>query len=284
MIAVLSIFLLLLSVGPAILFAVNWRLYRVPTEGDTATVPRVSLLIPARNEAGAIEAAVRSGLASEGVELELIVLDDHSDDATAQIVERIAAKDSRVRVEKAPPLPAGWCGKQHACYRLAELSTMAVLAFVDADVRLEPDALARASAFLQNSGAGLVSGIPLQQTESLLEQLLIPLIHFVLLGFLPISRMRTSSQPSYGAGCGQFFVAERDAYFRAGGHAAIGASMHDGIMLPRAFRARASGPTSWTSARLPLAGCTQPRPLSGTDWQRTRQKRWPRPPLSCRGR
>jgi len=61
-------------------------------------------------------------------------------------------------------------------------------------------------------------------------------MHFLLLGFLPLDRMRDSLKPAFGAGCGQLFLANREAYRRAAGHAAIRASRHDGLMLPRAFR------------------------------------------------
>ncbi|HEX2726572.1 MAG TPA: glycosyltransferase, partial [Beijerinckiaceae bacterium] len=125
---------------------------------------------------------------------------------------------------------------QHACALLALEARYPVLLFLDADVRLRPGAVARAAAFLDSSGAGLVSGFPHQVTVTLLEKLLIPLVHFILLGFLPIDRMRRSLSPAYAAGCGQLMVTRRDAYDRAGGHAAICATLHDGIRLPRAFR------------------------------------------------
>ena len=112
-----------------------------------------------------------------------------------------------------------------------------LIAFLDADVRLGPDGLARLAAFLDASKADLVSGFPHQQTGTLLEKLLLPLIHFILLGFLPLARMRRSTHPSYAAGCGQLFLARKAAYDESGGHAAIRATLHDGIKLPRAFRA-----------------------------------------------
>ena len=71
----------------------------------------------------------------------------------------------------------------------------------------------------------------------IVERLVIPLFHFVLLGFLPLGRMRRSRHPAYAAGCGQLFLARRFAYEAAGGHTAICSSLHDGITLPRAFRA-----------------------------------------------
>jgi hypothetical protein len=200
------------------------------------------VLIPARDEEGSIGAAVEAALRSEGVDLEVVVLDDSSRDGTAAIVRGIAARDPRVRLETAPPLPAGWCGKQHACAALARHarrspgSPGSLLLFADADVRLAPDGAARAAAFLAASGADLASGVPRQETVTFLERLLIPLIHFVLLGFLPLARMRRSRHPAYGAGCGQLFVARAEAYERAGGHAAIAGSLHDGLALPRAFR------------------------------------------------
>lgn len=227
----------LLAALPAVLTLANLRLYQPPP-----LVPQrreaVSVLIPARNEEAGIGAAIESVLANVGVPFELLVLDDQSEDRTAQIVQEAAAKDRRVKLLAAPPLPEGWCGKQHACQRLTDAAAHEWLVFLDADVRLAPNALARLVAFMQESEADLGSGFPCQLTGTLLEKLIVPLIHFLLLGFLPLARMRQfPTQPIYAAGCGQLFIARREGYRKAGGHAAIRASLHDGIKLPRAFRA-----------------------------------------------
>jgi hypothetical protein len=92
------------------------------------------------------------------------------------------------------------------------------------------------AAFLRTSHADLISGVPHQETVTLGEKLLIPLIHFLLLGFLPLHRMRQSLHPAYGSGCGQLFMARREAYIASGGHESIHTSLHDGLTLPRAFR------------------------------------------------
>jgi cellulose synthase/poly-beta-1,6-N-acetylglucosamine synthase-like glycosyltransferase len=196
---------------PALIYWLNRRHYRPPAESHQP-LPAISVLIPARNESRSIRNAVESVLASRGVDLELVVLDDHSEDDTASIVRELAARDRRVRLETAPPLPSGWCGKQHACYQLSQLARNPIFAFLDADVRLAPDGLARMTQFLLDSKAALVSGFPRQETKTLFEKLLIPLIHFILLGFLPIGRMRRDNRPGMGAGCGQFFVAHREEY------------------------------------------------------------------------
>src|SRR5205823_4657325 len=95
---------------------------RSPPVAHAPRSPTVSVLIPARNEERGIAACVESVLASRHVELEVVVLDDHSTDRTSEIVRAIAAKDSRLRLETAPPLPEGWCGKQAACFALAKLA------------------------------------------------------------------------------------------------------------------------------------------------------------------
>jgi hypothetical protein len=206
-----------------------------PGEGNEAP-PRVSVLIPARNEEGSIGACVEAVLASEGVELEVIVLDDHSGDRTAEVVREMAAKDGRVRVEPAPPLPDGWCGKQHACFALSGLARFPLLTFLDADVRLASDALARMAAFRERTGAGLVSGFPRQETGTWFEKLVIPLINWLLMGYLPMVGVRHTRWPGFGVGCGQWFLTTRTAYDTVGGHSAVKSSLHDGLTLPRAYR------------------------------------------------
>ena len=175
---VLAVVAFVLAAIPTSLYVWNAFLFRrAPRLRPLARLPRqVSVLIPARNEEQSIAACVRSVLASRDVELEVIVLDDHSEDRTAEIVRGI--DDARVWVESAPPLPPGWNGKQHACFVLSKLARFPLLAFLDADVRLTPDALSRLAVFLQDSGAGLVSGFPRQETETFLERLLLTLINW----------------------------------------------------------------------------------------------------------
>ena len=235
---ILAVVACVLAGIPALLFVRNIRAFTPPPWPlANAAPPRVAVLIPARNEAGGIRPAVEAALASADVDVEVLVLDDHSEDATAAIVAELAARDARVGVLHAPPLPPGWSGKQHACAVLARHTTAPILVFVDADVRLAPHAIKRMAAFLDASGTALASGVPRQRTHTLGEQLVIPLIHFLLLGFLPFHRMRASGHPAYGSGCGQLFIARRDAYEAVGGHTAIRTSLHDGLQLPRAFRA-----------------------------------------------
>ena len=235
----LALIALVLAAIPAGLFLVNLLVYRPIANRPSATASQrrlLSLLIPARNEEKNLRSTLEAILANQGAEFEVIVLDDHSTDRTAAIVSEFAARDPRVRLKAAPPLPAGWCGKTHACHVLAKLARHPLFVFIDADVRLAPEALRRMTSFMETSGAALVSGVPRQELGTFSERLLLPLIHFVLLGCLPMPFMRWTKLAGFSAGCGQLFVVRADAYRATGGHAMIRATLHDGVKLPRLFR------------------------------------------------
>jgi hypothetical protein len=210
------------------------RAPRVSRPGDE--ISTVSVLIPARDEESNIRDAASKVLSNGASKLELIVIDDHSTDKTAQVVKEVSQGDSRVRLLSAPTLPDDWGGKPHSCFTGAAQAAGDYLIFVDADVALEPDAIERLVGFMDATRSDLASGIPRQVTKSLTEKLVIPLIHFILLGFLPMMGMRWTRRPSFSAGCGQLFISRRDAYEQTGGHRAIKTSRHDGLELPRAFR------------------------------------------------
>lgn len=234
-----SIFVLLLASLPTLLIIRNFPLFQLLSNGsgEGGEQPGVSLLIPARNEAEGIEVTLTKVLACDYPSLEVVVLDDHSEDETAAIVNRLAASEDRLRLEQSKELPDGWNGKQHACWQLAEHARHDLLLFLDADVHIQPDCVCQLVHLIQESDVDLLSGFPRQVLGTLSERLLIPMMYYVLLGYLPLDQMRAKNDPQFGAGCGQLFMAGRKAYFDAGGHKAIHGSRHDGLKLPRSFRA-----------------------------------------------
>ncbi|QDV45534.1 4,4'-diaponeurosporenoate glycosyltransferase [Stieleria neptunia] len=243
MILFLAIVALVLTSFPAAMFVANLRLFqclRTDDDPSSNTDPNsaspVSVLVPARDEASGIGDCIRAALSSDNVLIEVIVLDDESSDSTAEIVTGIAQSDQRVRLIRGRPLPTGWNGKQHACRQLADAATSDRFVFIDADVRLQPDALSRLMRYQDQTGVGLLSAFPHQVTGTWSEKWLIPMMHFILLCYLPFSRMRSHADASLAAGCGQLFLSTRDAYNTAGTHEAIKQSRHDGVKLPRAYR------------------------------------------------
>jgi len=223
------------AVVPALLFTLNLRRYRLPKFGAERKSP-VAVLIPARDEERNIRATLESVLASREVELEVFVLDDDSADRTVNIVLDVAMRDSRVKLLQSSHLPAGWTGKQHACWQLAKATEAPVMLFLDADVRLQPWAIARSVAALHKKNVALLSGFPQPIATGALGKMLLALRQYLLLAFLPFERMQKTTKPAYAAGCGQFMLVDREAYFASGGHAAIRQTRQDGLMLPRLFR------------------------------------------------
>lgn len=231
----LSLAALALALLPALMACANLVALRTP-ETDGVAPGLVSILIPARDEAANIAPTVRAALASAGTAVEVLVGDDQSTDATAGIVADIAARDPRLRLVSVPALPEGWTGKNHALAHLAGLARGDRLLFLDADVLLHPNAAAALSDHARRTGSALVSGVPRQRMESLGERLSVPIINFLLVGFLPVALMRSSLRPSLGAACGQLVLVGRDAYDATGGHASIRTTLHDGVLLPRLLR------------------------------------------------
>ncbi|MCY3005229.1 MAG: glycosyltransferase family 2 protein [Planctomycetota bacterium] len=207
-----------------------------PSLLEQASSLPVSVLIPARNEESSINAALDRLIESTHRHFEVLVLDDASEDATAAIVESKSERFPSIQLHRSQGLAPGWNGKQNACWQLAQLAQYDRLLFLDADVRLSSEALTRILAEQEYRQAPLISGFPFQETGTFAEKLLIPMMHYILLGFLPIDRMRNSTDPGFAAGCGQLFLAKKSEYMQAGGHRAIAQSRHDGIKLPRAFR------------------------------------------------
>jgi hypothetical protein len=226
----------------------NLRMLRVPPVARTEhtaglgdddgsrgrRAPAVSVLVPARDEAERIAPCIRSVLASTGVDLELIVCDDGSNDGTADVVRRAADGDPRLRVVTGAPLPAGWLGKPHACHQLAQLAAGEALVFVDADVRLATDGLQRTVALLDE--LDLVSPYPRQEADGWLPRLVQPLLQWSWLTFLPLRHAERSPRPSLTAANGQLLACRAAAYRAAGGHAAVRDEVVEDVELARTFK------------------------------------------------
>lgn len=230
-------------VGTALALALTahtaWNLTRLrrPLDDPPAVGERVSVLIPARDEEHTLPALLDSLREQTGVDdLEIVVCDDDSDDDTAQIVNRAAELNPRVRLLSGRPRPTGWLGKPWTCHQLGAVATGSVLVLVDADVVLAPHALAATVTLLRSSGLDLVSPYPRQLAVTVGERLVQPLLQWSWLTTLPLQVAERSPRPSLAAANGQLLVVDTAAYRRAGGHAAVAADVLEDIGLLRAVK------------------------------------------------
>ena len=218
---------------------VNLRGLRTPSSQPAAVAERVSVLVPARDEAARIGACVAALLASTGVpDLEVLVLDDGSADGTSDVVSRTAGGDARLRVINGDvaPLPDGWLGKPWACARLAAAATGSVLVFVDADVVVDPRGVAASVRLLRDADLDLVCPYPQQQADGILPRLVQPLLQWSWATTLPLRLAERSPRESLAAANGQLLVVDAHAYARCGGHDAVRGEVLDDIALMRAVK------------------------------------------------
>lgn len=198
--------------------------------------PLVSVIVPARNEARNIGRCVRSILASRYPSLELIVVDDHSEDDTASLARAAGPDDPRLRVVANPDLPNGWFGKQWACATGVGAAHGELLLFTDADTEHAPDLLPRAVNALLDGDVALLTVAGHQETHSFWERLLQPQVFWMLLvrygGTESVSNARRAEDVIAN---GQFLLARREAYESIGGHASVRGKVAEDLALAQRF-------------------------------------------------
>jgi hypothetical protein len=218
--------------------ALNARLLRTPLAHPPPVAEAVSVLLPVRDEQAHVQGCLRAVLASTGVpDLQVLVLDDASTDATAALAAAVAREDPRVEVLTGAPLAPGWLGKPHALAQLAGRARGSVLVAVDADVRLAPHALAAAVDLLRRHDLDLVSPYPRQVAVGAGERLVQPLLQWSFLATLPLRLAERSARPSLSAANGQLMALDAGALRRAGGFAAVRNQVLDDVALVRAVKA-----------------------------------------------
>lgn len=182
------------------------------------TPARISVLIPARNEAHTIGNLLEDIRQQELQAFEIIVYDDQSEDQTLQVLEQYQRRIPNLRVLNGETLPAGWLGKNHACHHLAKAAKGEILLFIDSDVRLNKYAFQDACSTLLSKGLALLSVFPKQRMETMGERWVVPLMHWILLSLLPLRLIRKSGNPAFSAANGQWMMFDARVYHQYAFH------------------------------------------------------------------
>lgn len=164
---------------------------------------KVSILIPARNEADNIVELLTSIREQDYTNYEVIVLDDNSSDETFALAEAFCVHHQNFKVVKGQQLPPNWLGKNFACHQLAEHATGNYLLFIDADETINRGLINSLIARTETGNLALLSVFTNQVMLSLGERLTVPLMHFILLNLLPLRLVKLSPNPAFAAASGQ---------------------------------------------------------------------------------
>ena len=199
--------------------------------------PKISVLIPARDEENNIGQCVRSLLNQDYPDFEVLVLDDNSTDGTWQVLSEIASEDKRLHAIRGRKLPDGWFGKHWACYQLAQTAGGHLFLFTDADTHHHPLALREAVAALIAREADLLTAFPHEEVISWGERLTVPLFPWFIIAFLPLFLAYRLRSPSLSATVGQFMLFRRQAYEQIGGYESIRQEAVDDVALGRQIKA-----------------------------------------------
>jgi chlorobactene glucosyltransferase len=212
------------------------RLSRAVRGVASVSVPRVSIVIPARDEEEEIERAVRSHLRQDYPDFQVVVVDDHSTDQTPAILASLGREDARLVVVSGGEPPAAWLGKPHALWEGAQAADGEILLFADADVRYDdPRTLREGVAVLEARGFDLVAFFPRLEMRGFWENVLLPYLSVgVFLGFGFVAVRKRFRKIALGAGVGN--LVRRRAYEAVGGHAALKDSVIDDVHLAIAVK------------------------------------------------
>jgi chlorobactene glucosyltransferase len=209
----------------------------IDTKEPMATLPSLSMIVPARNEEHQIEACIASLLATRHPDFEVIAVDDCSEDSTRAILERMAARDPKLRVLAGAPLPAGWVGKPWALAQGARVARGDWLVFTDADTQHRPLAASSAQQYALKRKYDVISLLTDQKTVGVAEHLILPTILFViLLGTGAVDDVNDPRKPDVAIFNGQYIAASRAAYWAIGGHAAVKGEIAEDLELARLFK------------------------------------------------
>ncbi len=228
LIILLPFILLLISV-------INFSAIRKPQLISSIT-ERVSVLVPLRNEAENIAELIESLSAQLGVDnVEFILLDDNSEDATFDLISTGISGRDNFRVIQGAPLVPGWIGKTWALQQLLEASSGEIIVTLDADVRISPEAINKAITLMKSASLDFISPYPKQIAITFGERLIQPLLQWSWMStlLLPIAERATFS--SMAVANGQFFLVQRAALIRAEGYEAVKAAVLDDVFLARAL-------------------------------------------------
>lgn len=197
---------------------------------ESSEKPKVSLLIPAKNEINRISKCLESSSNQDYPNIEVIVLDDQSDDGTYEFIQK---NFPNIRVVKGKDRSSGWRGKNWACQQLSELANGEILVFTDADNFFEKDAISKTISKMHNQQLDFLSIFPQQKNKSISEKIFVPLVDNIVYSLLPLKLTLWLKGHKIAAANGQWIAISKIAYQNIGGHSSVKDQWAEDIQISR---------------------------------------------------
>lgn len=231
-------------------------LHRPTVPLKSGRYPRVTILIPAKDESQRIADCIESALKQDYPHFHVIAINDRSKDQTGAVMDRLAAKYPNLKVVhiQEGELPNGWTGKCNALHRGVQLADGEFLLFVDSDVIVEPDALMATVCRVVSHKIDLFSIFARLETHTFFEALLIPIAGAAMTGMFAVS-LTNRDRSKVAFANGQFLFVRQSAYEAIGGHARVKDQPCEDIefaryMKPRGYKTRISWGAEFAAVRM----------------------------------
>lgn len=254
---------------------VLWLAQVAPTPA-TNSLPKISLIVAGRNEERNVERAMRSLLAQDYPNLELIAVDDRSDDSTGAILDRIAAQEPRLKVIHVRELPQGWLGKCNALQSGSEQATGEWLLFADADIFMDPTSLSRAMAHALANKLDHLAIAPRIVMQGFLVNCFVTFFGMAFTSYFKPWKARDPKSDKY-MGVGAFNMVRAEVYRKLGGHKPIAMRPDDDMMFGKLIKKNGFRQdilfggdlmsVEWYSSFGELVGGLMKNSFSGTDYR-----------------
>jgi len=238
------LYIVYLAVGPGLwmLFALGMAssrrrmdLLHKAAQPIPQPLPKVTIIIPAKDEGERIRQCLASALAQDYPRFDVLAVNDRSTDATGRVMDEMAAADPRLKVLHIDSLPASWTGKNHALFRAASQADGQWLLFIDSDVILQPSVLSTTLRIAIARRYDMLSLILRQDTHGIWESALVP-IASAAFGTAYMMGLSNSESNNCFFGNGQYMLFDRKIYDQIGGHEAVKSQFNEDMALARLMK------------------------------------------------